>query len=86
MTNWKNNVMYVGITNNLKRRVFEHKNKLINGFTKKHNVNKLVFFEETNDVFTALEKEKEVKKWRREKKNALVNSYNPEWIDLAETG
>lgn len=60
--------MYVGITNNLERRLYEHKQKLIDGFTKKYNLNKLVYFEETNDVLVAIEREKEIKKWRREKK------------------
>ena len=64
----------------------EHKNKLIKGFTEKYNVNKLVYFEETADVRRALEREKEIKKWRRQKKNALVQSVNPEWNDLSEVG
>ena len=76
--------MYVGVTNDLERRVYEHKNKLIKGFTERYNVNKLVYFEETADVLSALEREKEIKKWRREKKNALVARVNPEWRDLAE--
>lgn len=75
--------MYVGVTNNLMRRIYEHKNKLVKGFTKKYNVNKLVYFEETNDVIAALEREKEIKKWRREKKNQLVHQINPTWKDLA---
>ena len=70
------------MTNNLKRRIFEHKNKLIKGFTEKYNVNKLVHFETTTDVNSAIAREKEVKKWRREKKNALVMQLNPEWKDL----
>ena len=68
LTNWNNKVMYVGMTNNLERRVYEHKNKLVNGFTKKYNVNKLVYFEESSDVNAVLSREKEIKKWRREKK------------------
>tara|TARA_B100000315_G_scaffold29647_1_gene25200 strand:- start:26493 stop:26789 length:297 start_codon:yes stop_codon:yes gene_type:complete len=83
LTNWNNKVMYVGVTNNLMRRIYEHKNKLVKGFTKKYNVNKLVYFEETNDVIAALEREKEIKKWRREKKNQLVHQINPTWKDLA---
>ena len=71
LTNWNNKVMYVGITNNLERRLYEHKQKLIDGFTKKYNLNKLVYFEETNDVLVAIEREKEIKKWRREKKECL---------------
>ena len=83
LTNWNNKVMYVGVTNNLKRRIYEHKNKLIKGFTEKYNLNKLVFFEETQDVNSAIAREKEIKKWRREKKNQLVNRMNPNWKDLS---
>jgi len=68
------------------RRVYEHKNKLVKGFTQKYNVNKLVYFEETGDVLSALEKEKEIKKWRRQKKDALVQTANPKWQDLSEEG
>jgi len=75
--------MYVGITNDLMRRVYEHQNKLVEGFTEKYNVNKLVYYEQTTDVITALSREKEIKKWRREKKNALVVQTNPEWNDLS---
>ena len=76
--------MYVGVTNNLERRVHEHKTKMIPGFTEKYNVNKLVYFEETPDVRAAIAREREVKKWRREKKNNLVAAVNPEWKDLSE--
>jgi putative endonuclease len=82
LTNWDNTVMYVGITNNLERRVYEHKQKLVKGFTKKYNINKLVYFEETYDVRAALTREKEIKKLRREKKNNLVQSFNPDWKDI----
>jgi len=78
--------MYVGITNNLIRRVHEHKNKLVKGFTEKYNVNKLVYFEETRDVIAAITREKEIKKWRREKKDQLVNRMNPTWKDLKLEG
>jgi len=76
--------LYTGITNNLKRRVYEHKHKLINGFTKKYNVTRLAYFEETNDVHAAISREKEIKGWRRSKKIALIQSINPTWRDLAE--
>nr|VFJ90918.1 MAG: putative endonuclease [Candidatus Kentron sp. LFY] len=76
--------MYVGITNDLQRRVSEHKNKLLSGFTKRYNVDRLVYFEETNDVNAAILREKEIKKWRREKKDKLVAVINPEWKDLSE--
>jgi putative endonuclease len=84
LTNWNNRVIYIGVTNELERRVFEHKNKLVKGFTEKYNVNKLVYFEETGDVNVALAREKEIKKWRREKKDALVtnNNNNPQWTEL----
>ena len=84
LTNWSNKVMYVGLTNDLERRVYEHKHKLVEGFTQKYNVNKLVYFEETGDVNAALAREKEIKKWRREKKNNLVRAMNPEWEDLSK--
>jgi len=82
LTNWNNTVMYVGMTNNLIRRIYEHKNKMVKGFTEKYNVNKLVYFEETQDVIAAIAREKEIKKWRREKKNQLVNRMNPTWKEL----
>jgi len=83
ITNWNNKVMYVGVTNNLERRIYEHKNKLVKGFTEKYNVNRLVYFEETEDVIAAIAREKEIKKWRREKKDQLVNRMNPNWKDLS---
>ena len=84
LTNCNDKVMYVGMTNDLVRRVYEHKNKLVSGFTEKYNVHKLVYFEETQDVHVAIAREKEIKKWRREKKNQLVNQINPAWRDLSE--
>lgn len=83
LTNWNNEVMYIGMTNNLERRLYEHKHKLVDGFTRKYNVNKLVYYEHTIDVQVALAREKEIKKWRREKKNNLVMTLNPEWKDLS---
>ncbi|MFA6426134.1 MAG: GIY-YIG nuclease family protein, partial [Phycisphaerae bacterium] len=80
---WNNKVMYIGMTNNLERRIYEHKNKIIDGFSKKYNLCKLVYFEHTNDVNAAIAREKEIKKWRREKKNNLVIAVNPEWKDLS---
>ena len=76
--------MYVGVTNNLARRVHEHKTRMFPGFTKKYYVNKLVCFEETQDIGAAIAREKEIKKWRREKKNSLVATGNPEWKDLSD--
>ena len=83
LTNWNNKVIYVGVTNDLERRVYEHKHKLVEGFAKKYNLNKLVYFEETQDIVSAITREKEIKKWRREKKNQLVNRANAEWADLS---
>ena len=84
LTNWNNKVIYVGVTNDLNGRIYEHKNKLISGFTKKYNLNKLVYFEETCDINAAINREKEIKKWRREKKDILVNQINPNWQDLSD--
>ncbi len=82
LANWNNKVIYTGITNNLKRRVYEHKNNMVEGFTKRYKVHKLVYFDETSDVRAAIEREKQIKGWRREKKNELIESFNPEWKDL----
>jgi len=84
ITNWNNKVLYTGVTNNLERRLFENKNGTVEGFTKKYNVYKLVWFDYTSDVYAAIEKEKQIKGWTRAKKNALVESINPEWNDLSE--
>jgi putative endonuclease len=84
LSNWNNNVIYIGVTNNLERRIYEHKEKMIDGFAKKYNLSKLVYYEMTSDVNTAIRREKEIKKWRREKKNAMIESQNPEWKDLYE--
>ena len=83
LTNWNNTVMYVGVTNELVRRVYEHKNKIYEGFTKKYNLNKLVYFELFFDINEAIKREKENEKWKKEKKNTLVESTNPEWRDLS---
>ena len=83
MTNKYNSVVYTGMTNNLEKRIYQHKNKIIDGFTKRYNVNKLVYFEDTKDVKEALEREKQLKKWSRQKKNDLINSMNPTWADLS---
>ena len=82
MTN-KSRTLYTGVTNNLERRVYEHKHKLVAGFTSKYNITKLVHYEETNDVQEALVREKQIKGWLRSKKIALIESENPEWKDLS---
>ncbi len=84
LTNWNDKVMYVGMTSDLKRRIYQHKHKLVNGFTAKYRVDKLVYCEETQDVTAAINREKEIKKWRREKKDRLVQAQNPTWRDLSE--
>ncbi len=83
LTNKARTVLYVGVTNNLSRRLYEHRNHLVPGFTSKYHVNLLVYFEQTNDVRAALEREKQLKGWRREKKSFLIDSTNPEWKDLS---
>ncbi len=84
LTNWSNKVLYIGITNNLVRRCYEHKHKIIKGFTEKYNVNKLVYFDTTNDINEAIKREKQLKGWTRSKKINLVESINPMWNDLSE--
>jgi putative endonuclease len=79
----KSGVLYTGITNNITRRVYEHKKKLIPGFTSKYNLTKVVFFEETPDVNAALAREKQIKGWLRKKKIELIESQNPDWNDLS---
>ena len=82
LTSYSNKVMYIGMTNDLKRRITEHKNEQIDGFTKQYHVKKLVYFEEYSNPNEAIKREKELKGWRREKKNNLVETMNPEWKDL----
>ena len=83
MTN-RSKTLYVGITSALVRRVYEHKQKLLEGFTKKYNITKLVYFENTTDVMVAISREKQIKGWLRRKKIALIESVNPNWKDLSE--
>ncbi|MDD2522497.1 MAG: GIY-YIG nuclease family protein [Anaerolineaceae bacterium] len=83
VTGWNNKVLYTGVTNDLVRRIHEHREKAIPGFTNRYNLNRLVFFESTADVYAAIAREKEIKGWRREKKNALIATMNPDWHDLA---
>jgi putative endonuclease len=75
-------VLYIGMTNDLLRRVWFHKHGLVDGFTKEYHVKKLVYYEATEDVRSAIEREKQLKKWRREKKVALIEKMNPNWKDL----
>jgi len=83
MTN-KSGTLYIGITGNIKKRVYEHKNKLVEGFTKKYNIDKLVYLETFRDVYSAIAREKSIKGWLRKKKLQLIESTNPGWIDLSQ--
>ncbi|MBK6912370.1 MAG: GIY-YIG nuclease family protein [Ignavibacteriales bacterium] len=82
LTNKNNTVLYVGVTNNLTRRIWEHKSKLIEGFTKKYNIDKLVYFESFDNPRDAIKREKQLKAGSRKKKIDLINKINPEWKDL----
>lgn len=84
LTNKNNAVIYVGITNDLRRRLYEHKTEQIEGFTKKYHLHKLVYFEEYSNVKDAIEREKQLKHWVRDKKNSLIQEQNPNWDDLGE--
>ncbi len=84
LTNWSGRVMYIGVTNDLQRRLYEHRHQMADGFTKRYNIHKLVYFEQTGDIRAAIAREKQLKGWSREKKNALVASANPMWRDLSE--
>jgi putative endonuclease len=77
--------LYVGVTNDLERRVYEHKQKLVPGFTTKYNIDRLVYFEATEDVQAAISREKQVKGWLRSKKIMLIGSVNPTWVDLSDS-
>ena len=83
MTNFTRTVLYTGVSHSLERRVWQHKNGTLDGFTKKYKCTNLVYFEEYTEIDQAIAREKQIKGWLRAKKNALVNSTNPEWKDLA---
>ncbi|MDR3560026.1 MAG: GIY-YIG nuclease family protein [Negativicutes bacterium] len=82
LTNKYHNVLYTGVTNDLKRRVYEHKEKLNPGFTSKYNLDRLVYYEECGDIIQAIAREKQIKGGSRQKKLDLINAFNPEWSDL----
>ncbi len=84
LTNDHGNVMYVGVTNDLSRRLYEHRHELTDGFTKRYHVHKLVYFEHTSSIEAAISREKQLKGWTRARKNALVETLNPSWRDLSE--
>ena len=79
----KSRRLYVGVTNNLERRLFEHKAKQFDGFTKQYNIDRLVYFEQTNDILGAITREKQIKSWNRSKKLNLIETGNPTWEDLS---
>ena len=82
VTNKHNSVLYIGVTSNLEGRIFEHRERLIEGFTKRYQVNKLIFYEDYPEPRSAIAREKQLKGWRREKKIALIAKQNPRWNDL----
>ena len=82
LANKRRGTLYVGVTNNLIRRVFEHKNKLIEGFTERYDVNLLVWYQASESVESAIAHEKKLKRWRREWKIEMIETLNPEWVDL----
>ncbi|MBA7495149.1 hypothetical protein ES702_05728 [subsurface metagenome] len=84
ITNTRNTVLYTGVTSDLKKRVYEHKSKLVSGFTKKYNIIKLVYYEIFNDIYNAILREKQIKGGSRQKKINLINKMNPNWQDLYE--
>lgn len=84
MTNPRNTVLYTGVTNDLEKRVYEHRHKLVKGFASKYNVVKLVYYEVTSDVMLAITREKQIKGWLRKKKIALIEHQNSSWKDLSE--
>jgi len=82
ITNKHNTVLYIGVTSDLSGRIYQHQHKSIKGFSSKYNIYKLVYYEQFNDIYHAIEREKQLKKWKREWKNDLIASLNPEWKDL----
>lgn len=83
LTTKNNRMLYIGVTNSLQRRVEEHKQKLIPGYTEKYNLNKLVYYQEFSEIVDAIAAEKKIKGWLRIKKDQLISSFNPEWKDLS---
>ncbi|MTI40996.1 GIY-YIG nuclease family protein [Fulvivirga lutimaris] len=84
LSNFTNTTVYIGVTNDLETRVRQHKDKLVKGFTQKYNVDKLVYFEEHNDISRAIAREKQLKNWQRAWKDELIEEDNPNWIDLSQ--
>ena len=82
MASQRNGTLYIGVTNDLIKRVYEHRNDMVDGFTKHYGVRNLVYYEEVGDVNVAIAREKTLKKWRREWKTDLIETFNPDWLDL----
>lgn len=84
MASQRNGTLYIGVTNNLIKRIYEHRNNVIDGFTKKYKVHLLVHYEQVGDINSAIAREKILKKWRRQEKMDLIETFNPDWLDLYE--
>ncbi len=80
----RSRTLYIGVTNNLHKRVWQHKNKVFEGFTTRYNIDRLVYFEHFDDIRTAIDREKQLKRWSRAKKLWLIEQKNPTWLDLSE--
>ena len=85
LTNQKNGTLYIGVTSDLVKRIWQHKNKFVDSFSKKYTLDKLVYYETFNDIESAIQREKKLKNWHRQWKINLINENNPEWIDLYDT-
>jgi len=85
ITNNRNTTLYIGVTSNIIQRIYQHKDKLVEGFSAKYNLHKLVYFEQFDDMNHAILREKRLKKWNRDWKNQLINENNPRWIDLYDS-
>ena len=83
LANGRRGTIYIGVTNDLVRRAYEHRNRLVKGFTSKYHIDQLVYYEAHSTAMSAIEREKQLKGWKREKKIALIESTNPQWLDLA---
>ncbi len=84
LSNKRNGTLYIGVTGNLEKRIYEHRNNLIEGFTSKYSVHHLVYYEQTNDVYSAIQREKQLKKWNRRWKLECIEKVNPDWKDLSD--
>ena len=84
LSNNKNEILYVGMTSNIKRRLYEHRNHLVEGFTDKYNITKVLYVEYSNNIIDTITREKQIKKWNKSKKLNLIKKYNPNFIDLSD--